>query len=230
MSNNYLDIKKYFLKNFISEIDNTDIFTLVDSLGKILLNNLQLEPTTYSQKPFDFDIPSCVLKAFDNKNKYRYACQIMQILFLHILKSFNINCRPVVVFTNYSDKQNSAGHALIEFIDIKNAIYDPTFSCYYEGPNNNKLDSILLQDMLKNKNKIKVNNNFTNKVKKTQTFITNQEYLKKYYEYDINNYEKVYTNIKLFNDTNNNIMITHKNKTHDWKNTYLHSDWYKKFR
>lgn len=221
-----MKIKTFIENKFSQEINNQTIFHLVSSLGNIFFSHIKLNPTTISDLPFEFKNNNDIIEVFRNNEKYSFACQIIQVMFLKILKAFNIKCQPSCTYLNYSKSQTSAGHALIEYFDENNNsfTFDPCFNCHYKS-NNRFLNAIGINTCLNNKTNIEYF--FVDEpLIKTQIYNQNKEILVNYYNFDINLYQKSFSNYENNEVINNNIFKVNKETEFDWKDLYSKHHWY----
>ena len=218
---------KIFIENkFNQEIDNQSIFDLVCSLGNIFFSYIKLTPTTNSDLPFEFKNNNDIIEVFKNNEKYCFACQLMQVMFLKILKAFNIKCQPSCSYLNYSKSQTSCGHALIEYFDENNNsfTFDPCFNCHYKS-NNKILNAKDVNNCLFNKINIEYFYVYAPLIK-TKIYNKNKEILVNYYNFNINLYEKSFSNYENNEVINNNILKVNKETYFDWKDLYSKHHWY----
>ena len=149
-------------------------------------------------------------------------------MLLEYQRAFNIKCQPSCIYSNYDkSKKRSAGHALIEYFNENNDsfTFDPCFNCHYKSKNK-ILNAIDINNCLLNKTHIEYF--YVDKpLIITKIYNQNKEILLvTRWNFDINLYEKSFSNYKYSEIFNNNIFKLNENTNFDWKNVYSNHHWY----
>tara|TARA_B100000989_G_scaffold58902_1_gene40119 strand:+ start:7438 stop:8070 length:633 start_codon:yes stop_codon:yes gene_type:complete len=156
METEYKILKDFIISNYKKDINFENDFTLALSLGNILYQNIKIKKNIV----IDYNSPLCVKKILEEN--IGQLCGGFQICYFYLLKSFNIKCNKVDMYTNkfFTDKEKSIikknykkwplcnneyiknqleiqhSHAITEFFyKNKYIIFDPTFNCLYKYKN-----------------------------------------------------------------------------------------------
>ena len=205
METEYKILKDFIISNYKKDINFENDFTLALSLGNILYQNIKIKKNIV----IDYNSPLCVKKILEEN--IGQLCGGFQICYFYLLKSFNIKCHKIDMYTNKSFtykeiniiKKNykkwpfrntyniepqlnmQHGHAITEFFyKNKYIIFDPTFNCLYKY-NNKYID---------HKELIEINNTDSDKITFEYFYYENKQLKNKITEelIEINFYKNIY--------------------------------------